>query len=234
MFGYFFPMDIYYFILVVPAFLFALYAQFKVKSTFYRYKQVANSRGLTGAQISREILDSNGLYDVRVEPVPGELTDHYDPRTKVVRLSQVVYSSNSVAAIGVAAHETGHAIQHKENYAPLGLRSSLVPVANIGSTLGPYMAIFGIMFGWGPIINLGLILFAAAVAFYLITLPVEFNASSRAVVTLEREHFLTGSELESAKKVLRAAAMTYVASATVAMANLLRLILLANGRRRND
>ena len=227
-------MNIYYIILVIPAFIFSLYAQFKVKGTFNKYSRVGNARGLTGADVARQILHSNGLYDVVVEPVAGSLTDHYDPRTKVVRLSETVYSSTSVAAIGVAAHETGHAIQHHSGYAPLALRSSLVPVAGIGSSIGPYMAIFGFMFSWPLLIELGIILFAAAVAFYLITLPVEFNASSRAISILESRGVLSAQELVPTKKVLSAAAMTYVASAAVAMANLLHLILMFAGTRREE
>ena len=173
------------------------------------------------------------MYDVAVKPVRGELTDHYDPRTKVVRLSDPVYNSTSVAALGVAAHETGHAIQHKVNYLPLVLRSTLVPIANIGSSAGPYLAILGLVLGWSGLVNIGIILFTAAVAFYIVTLPVEFNASRRAVAILGETGILQGDELTSAKKVLRAAALTYVASAAVAMANLLRLVLMT-GRRRRD
>ena len=220
-----------YIVLVIPALLFDLYAQFKVKSTFNRYRKYINSRGLTGADIARIILDRNGLYDVAVERVRGELTDHYDPKTKTVRLSEVVYSSASVAALGVAAHETGHAVQHKVGYAPLALRSSLVPVAGIGSSFGPYMAILGLVFGWEPLVNLGIILYTAAVAFYVVTLPVEFNASARAISALETAAIISTDEIIPAKKVLRAAAMTYVASAAVALASLLRLVLLAGGRR---
>ncbi len=227
----FYGIDRYTLMLVIPAFLFALYAQFKVKGTFNKYRQYANWRGLTGADVAREILRQNDLYDVAVEPTRGELTDHYDPKHRVVRLSEAVYGSTSVAAIGVAAHETGHAIQHKVGYAPLGLRSSLVPIAGIGSSIGPYMAIFGLVFGTPLLTNLGIILFTVAVAFYLVTLPVEFNASSRAVRVLESTGMLTQDELEPVKKVLNAAAMTYVASAAVAMAQLLRLVLLASNRR---
>jgi len=222
-----------YLILVIPAFLLSLYAQYKVRSTFNKYSRMPNMRGLTGADVSRRILDSNGLYDVAVKPVRGELTDHYDPRTKVVRLSDPVYNSTSVAALGVAAHETGHAIQHKVNYLPLVLRSTLVPIANIGSSAGPYLAILGLVLGWSGLVNIGIILFTAAVAFYIVTLPVEFNASRRAVAILGETGILQGDELTSAKKVLRAAALTYVASAAVAMANLLRLVLMT-GRRRRD
>jgi len=226
-------MDIYYLVLVLPAFILAMFSQYKVKSTFKKYSQTSNSRNMTGAQVSRMILDRNGLYDVSVEPVAGSLTDHYDPRTKKVRLSESVYNSTSLAAIGVAAHETGHAVQHAVGYAPLGLRSSLVPVANIGSTLGPYLAIFGLMFQMQFLLNLGIILFTVAVAFYLITLPVEFNASTRAINMLQGEYVLNNNEIPPVKKVLSAAAMTYVASAAVAMASLLRLILLARGRSRD-
>ena len=228
--GYLYGFDIYYLVLVMPAFIFSLYAQYKVKSTFNKFSKVGNSRAMTGADIARTILDKSGLNDVRVEAVPGELSDHYDPRTKVVRLSQSVYGSNSLAAIGVAAHETGHAIQDKDGYAPMVLRSTLVPVANIGSSIGPTMAIIGLIFSVPLIINLGILLFGAAVLFYLVTLPVEFNASSRAIRTLEDTGILNYDEIDPAKKVLRAAAMTYVASAAVAMASLLRLILLANRR----
>lgn len=228
---YFYGFDIYYMLLVIPAFLFSLYAQFKVKGTFNKYTRVRNSRGMTGAEVARRILDINGLYDIAVERVHGELTDHYDPRKKVVRLSDGVHSSTSVAAVGVAAHETGHALQHKTGYAPLALRSNLVPVARLGSTLGPYIAIFGLIFNYSILIDIGIILFAAAVLFYIITLPVEFNASSRAVEILENDQILGREEIPHARKVLRAAAMTYVASAAVAIASLLRLVLLSNRRR---
>ncbi|MBZ4646164.1 MAG: peptidase [Clostridia bacterium] len=229
-----FYIDPYYIMLVLPAFLFALYTQFKVSSTFSKYSNYGNIRGLTGAEVAREILYSNGLYDVAVEPVAGQLTDHYDPKTKVVRLSESVYYSRSVAAIGVAAHETGHAIQHQIGYAPLALRSGLVPIAGIGSTVGPYLAMLGLIFNWSFMLQLGIILFTGAVAFYLITLPVEFNASRRAVNILQSRGLLTWNEIEPVKKVLRAAAMTYVASAAVAMANLARLILLAGARDDRD
>lgn len=228
---YFFMNDPY-FILVIPAFLFSLYAQFSVKSTFNKYRKVTNKRGLTGYDIARYILDKNGLGDISVERVAGDLTDHYDPRKKVVRLSETVYSSTSVAAIGVAAHETGHAIQHDTDYVPLKMRSNLVPVAGIGSSIGPYLAIFGIIFRADILVQIGLILFTLAVVFYLVTLPVEFNASSRAIRIIEESGVLTSDEIGPAKKVLRAAAMTYVASAAVAIASLARLVLLS-GRRRD-
>jgi hypothetical protein len=226
-------LTIYDIILVLPAFIFSLYAQFKVKSTFSHYSQQGNARGLTGAEVARMLLDDNGLSDVPVEPVEGELSDHYDPSNRILRLSESVYGSASVAAIGVAAHETGHAIQHKTGYSALGLRGALVPVANIGSTLGPWMAIGGFFFHIPLLMHLGIILFSCAVAFYLITLPVEFNASNRALSILDSSNILEKDELEPARKVLNAAAMTYVASAAVAMAQLLSLILSLN-RRDND
>jgi uncharacterized protein len=227
-------MDIYYIILVLPAFLFALYAQFKMKSTYNKYSKVKNLRGLTGAEVAIQILQSYGLNDVAVDRVEGTLTDHYDPNAKAIRLSSTVYESTSVAAIGVAAHEAGHALQHSKGYALLDLRNKLVPVAGLGSAVGPYMAIFGLIFRWSLLAELGIILFTIAVAFYLITLPVEFNASKRAINILESNGILESQELGPTKKVLSAAAMTYVASAAVAMANLLRLVLLYSGIRDND
>lgn len=223
-------MDIYYLMLVLPAFLYSLFAQFKVTSIFRKYSDMPNSRYMTGAQASRMILDRHGLYDVGVEPVPGELTDHYDPRTKTVRLSESVYYSTSLAALGVAAHEPGNVVQHAVGYMPLALRSSLVPVVNIGSAVGPYLAMFGLMLNMPYLLQLGIILFTGAVAFYLITLPVEFNASKRAIQMLQGEYVLNYAEIQPVKKVLGAAAMTYVASAAVAMANLIRLVLLAGSR----
>lgn len=226
-------LTIYDIVLVLPAFIFSLYAQFKVKSTFSHYSELDNARGLTGAEVARMILDDNGLSNVPVEPVAGELSDHYDPSSRTLRLSETVYGSSSVAALGVAAHEAGHAIQHKVGYAALGLRGALAPVANIGSTLGPWMAIGGFFFHLPILMHLGIILFSCAVAFYLITLPVEFDASSRALAMLGSCNILEKDELAPARKVLSAAAMTYVASAAVAMAQLLSLILSLN-RRDND
>ncbi len=231
--GYFY-MDQYYLILVVPAVILSMIASFRVKGTFNRYRQVANSRNMTGAEVAEYLLKANGIYDVQVARVQGELTDHYDPRKKVLRLSDATYSSRSVAAIGVAAHETGHAIQHNVSYGPLALRSYMVPVANLGSQAGPALAILGLVMSWSVLINVGLLLFAAAVLFYLITLPVEFNASKRAIASLEGHSILMGEELKAAKKVLSAAAMTYVASALVAIANFLRLLLLAGNRKNKN
>jgi len=232
--GGFFYMDQYYLILVVPALIISLIAQMRVKGTFNKYSKVGNSKNLTGAGVAKYLLQSNGIYDVQVMQVGGKLTDHYDPRKKVLRLSDSTYASTSVAAIGVAAHETGHAIQHNVKYGPLVLRSALVPVANIGSTAGPYVAIIGLFLSLPVIINIGLLLFAAAILFYLVTLPVEFNASKRAIACLDSSGILMKDELRSAKKVLNAAALTYVASALVAVASFLRLLLLAGQRRNRD
>jgi Zn-dependent membrane protease YugP len=211
----------------------SLACQARVSSTFKKYSKAGNTRGLTGAEAAKAILKREGLFDVKVERVAGRLTDHYDPRTKILRLSDSVYSSASVAAVGVAAHETGHAIQHSERYAWLWLRSSIVPVANIGSSIGPYLAILGLVFGMDIFITAGILLFSAAVIFYLITLPVEFDASGKALEVLERDGLLTSNELAGSRKVLQAAAMTYVASALTAVASLARLVMLSRNRRRD-
>lgn len=231
--GYFF-MDQYFLILVVPTMIISFIAQMRVKGTFNKYRSVGNSKNMTGAEVAKYLLQTNGIYDVQVTQVRGELTDHYDPRKKELRLSDSTFASTSVAAIGVAAHETGHAIQHSVKYTPLVLRSTLVPVASVGSTAGPYVAILGLFLGLPIIINIGLLLFAGAILFYLITLPVEFNASKRAIASLDSTGILMNDELRSAKKVLNAAAMTYVASALVAVASFLRLLLLAGQRRNRD
>ena len=224
--------DQYYLLLVLPALLISLFAQFKVKSTFTKYSQEINSKGLSGAAAASLLLRANDITDVRIEPVAGELTDNYNPTSKVLHLSEPVLSKTTIAAVGVAAHETGHAIQHAKGYGPLALRSMLVPVANIGSSFGPTMAIAGLLFGFGLLIDLGIILYACAVLFYVVTLPVEFNASSRALVILRETNSMTEEELKKVKKVLSAAAMTYVASALTAIVSLLRLILISKNRRR--
>ncbi|MDR1143948.1 MAG: zinc metallopeptidase [Spirochaetaceae bacterium] len=223
--------DIYYLVLVVPAILLSLWAQFKVKSTFSKYSRVQCGRGITGAQAAKLLMDANNITDVAIEPVAGSLTDHYDPGRHVLRLSQPVYGVASIAAVGVAAHETGHAVQHARGYGPLWLRSALVPVANIGSSIGPWLAVAGLAMAFQPLLTIGIILFAGAVAFYLITLPVEFNASARALAILKQNQVLSGEELAGVRKVLSAAAMTYVASALTALMNLLRLVLLSRRRR---
>ena len=223
--------DYYYLVLVVPTLLLSLYAQFKVKSAFSKYSQVQTIRKISGKEAAALLLRSNSISDVSIQRIGGSLSDHYDPSRKVLRLSEPVYDKTSIAAVGVAAHETGHAIQDKEKYAPLVLRSTLVPVANIGSSAGPYLALAGIIFRMNLLLNIGIILFACAVLFYLITLPVEIDASRRALKVLEHNAILSQEELKGAKKVLSAAALTYVASALTAMANLLRLILISRDRR---
>ena len=223
--------DYYYLVLVVPTLLLSLYAQFKVKSAFSKYSQVQTMRKISGKEAAALLLRSNSISDVSIQRIGGSLSDHYDPSHKVLRLSEPVYDKTSIAAVGVAAHETGHAIQDKEKYGPLVLRSTLVPVANIGSTAGPYLALAGIIFRMNLLLNIGIILFACAVLFYLITLPVEIDASRRALKVLEHNAVLNQEELKGAKKVLSAAALTYVASALTAMANLLRLILISRDRR---
>lgn len=229
--GYMYGFDVYYLIFVIPAFILSLFAQRRVKGTFDKYSKVANRMGYSGAGAARRILDDNGLSQVKIERTPGKLTDHYDPGTQIVRLSESTHDSKSVAALGVAIHETGHAIQHKENYGPLALRKTLVPVANIGSSAGPYLAMFGLFLNIIQLVYIGIILFTGAVAFYLITLPVEFDASKRAIAALGKSGMLEERELEGAKKVLNAAALTYVASAAMAMANLLRFLMLARNRK---
>lgn len=216
-------------IFVLPALLFAGYAQMKISSTFNKYLRVSSNSGLSGAQVAREILDRNGLNHVRVEHVRGNLTDHYDPRSKVVRLSDNVYRGSSIAAVSVAAHEVGHAMQHDEGYFPLVIRSNLAPIANLGSRLVWIFIILGFLVS--PfLIDVGIALFLAAVLFQIVTLPVEFNASKRALVQLENG-ITSGEMIKPAKKVLSAAALTYVAATLVAVAELLRLLTIA-GRRR--
>jgi len=230
--------DIYYVILVVPTLLLSLWAQFMVKSTFNKYSKVPCSKRVTGTDAANLLLNSNKISDVSVEPVKGTLTDHYSPSDKKLRLSEPVYASTSIAAIGVAAHEAGHAIQHATKWGPLFLRSALVPVANFGSQFGPIIAIAGLgitavdsLAPWsGLIFTIGILLFAGAVLFYVITLPVEFNASNRAIAILRSANVLDDAELKGVRKVLNAAALTYVASALTAIANLLRLILMRKRR----
>lgn len=223
-------------ILVLIGVILSLAASAKVKSTFARYSKVRSMTGMTGAEAAQRLLNSRGIYDVTVRRVPGSLSDHYDPRTKTVNLSDDVYSSTSVAAIGVAAHECGHAIQHAVGYAPLNFRSALVPIANFGSQISWPLILIGILIGGfgSPIVQLGIILFSLAVLFQLVTLPVEFNASSRAVRLLDSTGILSGNEVDGTRRVLGAAALTYVAAAAGSILQLLRLIILFGGRRNND
>jgi Zn-dependent membrane protease YugP len=215
-------------ILLVPAVVLGIYAQVKVSSSFNRYSQVPSARGLTGAEGARLVLNSAGLSNVGIEIAGGRLSDHYDPRTQVLTLSPDVGQSNSLAALGVAAHEAGHAIQHASGYAAFKLRSALVPVANIGTNFGFILFIVGLaFFGGGLLMNIGIVLYSAAVLFTLVTLPVEFNASSRAMTELSNRNILVADELTGAKKVLNAAALTYVAAALMAILQLVRLILIS-------
>lgn len=222
------------YILVLIGALISMIASANVRSTFNRYSQPSFSTRMTGRDVAERMLRGAGIDDVRIEQVRGNLSDHYSPAEKVLRLSESVYNSTSVAAIGVAAHECGHAIQHKEGYAPLKLRSASVPVANFGSWLSLPLVIFGLALGYGGLAQVGVFLFTFVVIFQLITLPVEFNASRRALAVLENEEILTGDNLEGATKVLRAAALTYVAALFSAVLQLLRLMLLARGSRRRD
>ena len=224
--------DYYYLILVVPTLILSVIAQIMVKSTFHKYSNIHCSRNITGQNAAQLLLRDNSINNVSIEPVHGSLTDHYDPRSKKLRLSEPVYDHSSIAAVGVAAHETGHAIQHATHYGPLVLRSTLVPVANIGSSLGPWIAVAGIFLSYPILTNLGLLLFGGAVVFYLVTLPVEFDASARALALLRNGNVLTQEELKGVKKVLTAAALTYVASALTAIMSFLRLVLISRGRRR--
>lgn len=230
---YYYYYDYSYILMILPAVLFALWAQLRVKSTFHKYSEVRNARGITGAEAARAILDQNGLYSIRVEPVQGRLTDHYDPRAGVIRLSEDVYHSTSVAALGVAAHESGHAVQHSVGYGPLKLRNTIIPITQLGSRLSFPLILAGLLFSYNPIILAGIVLFSVVVFFQLVTLPVEYNASSRAMQVLETNNMLYGEELTGARKVLSAAALTYVAATLSAIASLLRLLLIF-GRRSNN
>lgn len=225
-------------LLLVPAFLLAMWAQFKVSSTFKKYSEIVTMRGLTGADAARLILDKNGLNNVEVRHIDGNLTDNFDPRTNIVNLSDATYTSRSIGAIGVAAHECGHAVQYATGYTPIRVRNAIVPVVSLCSNLAIPIVLIGIVlaaFGsYSPIlIDIGIIMYAATVVFQLITLPVEFNASSRALKTLNSYELLNPEELNGAKKVLSAAAMTYVAAAFSAIMSLLRLILISNRSRRD-
>ena len=224
-------MDIYYLILVVPAMILALFAQVKVKSTYKKFSQVRNVRGITGAQAAQQVLSYYGINDVTIRPIAGNLTDNYNPKTKVLSLSQSNFSGTSIAAVGVACHEVGHAIQHSTDYYPIKVRSALVPVANIGSMAGIPLALLGYFLGFHPLVTIGLMLYSLIAIFQFVTLPVEFNASNRAIKAIEEMGLLYEDETKSAEKVLSAAALTYVASLVVSLANLLRLFLRFNNRR---
>ena len=215
------------FLMLIPAFIFSLWAQFKTQSTFKRYSEIGSSRGITADQIARKILSEYGVADVGVEMTPGQLTDHYDPTAKMLRLSEVVYGNSSIAAIGVAAHEAGHAIQHARGYSPIKLRNAVVPVVNITSWASIPLFFVGLLFSMPMLVTLGIVFFSAVVVFHMVTLPVEFDASSRALKVLRMGSYLDPQELAGARKVLTAAAMTYVAAAIMSILQLLRLILIA-------
>ena len=221
------------YMLVIIGALIALGAQLMVSSAYGKWKQVPSRTGLTGAQVARQILDGNGCRDVRIEAVTGTLSDHYDPASGVLRLSSDVYGGRSIAALGVAAHEAGHAIQDAQDYAPMRIRATLVPVANIGSQAAVPLFMLGLIMSWEPLLKVGIFCFALAVLFYVVTLPVELNASGRAVRVLSAS-FLPEDEMKGVKAMLTAAAMTYVAAALQAVLQLVRLLLLAGSRRRDD
>ncbi len=218
------------FILLIPALLLALYAQFLVKSTFAKYSRVPASSGLTGAEVAEHLLRDGGLSQVEIEEVPGELTDHYDPRSKTLRLSPPISRSKSVAALGIAAHEVGHALQHKEAMGVFQIRQSIVPVANLGSSLAFPLFFIGLIMSAKSLMDIGILLFTGAVLFQLVTLPVEFNASARALALLQNRGYLAETEVRHARKVLNAAALTYVAATAMAVLQLLRLLLLRSQR----
>jgi len=228
-------MDLYIYYLtgfiMIPVVIFAFICQIKVNSNYKKYSKIRNARNMTGAQAAYELLQMNGVTDVRIKRIAGNLTDHYNPRTKEICLSEGVFNSNSIAAVGIACHEAGHACQHAKGYFPLKIRNMVIPVTRFGSYLGIPLALIGIFINWQPLVYVGIILYAAVALFQLITLPVEFNASKRALQTIKANGFLVGTEYTGAKKVLTAAALTYVAALASALATLLRLLLVA-GRRR--
>ena len=235
-YGYGYYFDPTYILIIIGAVL-SLMAQASVTKNFNKYKNVRAASNMTAAEVARKILDSEGLYDVQIERVKGDLTDHYDPTAKVLRLSDSTYNSTSVAAIGVSAHECGHALQHSMEYAPLSIRNAFVPVANFGSKISWWLILLGLLISGGSpniLVSIGIIAFAASTAFHLLTLPVEFDASKRALVMLDNKGILGTTEISGAKKVLKAAAMTYLAAAAASLLQLFRLVLLTRGRRNDD
>lgn len=236
---YYYGFDWTYLVIVLPCLVLSMWASSTVNSTFKKYADVLSCRRITGADAAQRVLSANGVHGVRVERVSGNLTDHYDPRTNVIRLSDSVYNSTSVAAIGVACHEAGHAVQYAQNYGPIKLRAAIIPVTNIGSKLAMPLILLGIVLGFlgnfsYVLVDLGIACFSLSLIFQLITLPVEFNASRRAMQAIESGNILTEQEQQGAKKTLKAAAMTYVAATAVALAQLVRLIVLFGNRRRRD
>ena len=230
----FYGFDMYYLVLVIPCVILAFWAQARVKSTFGRYEQVLNVRGISGAQAAEAVLRQNGVTGVRIEWVAGKLNDHFDPRTNTIRLSSAVYSSTSVASVGVAAHEAGHAVQYAVGYFPIRLRAAIIPVTQFGSAAAFPLIILGLFMNSGIMIDIGILAFGLSTVFQLVTLPVELNASRRALAAIEEGGLLMPDEYPMAKKTLTAAAMTYVAALAVSLAQLLRLVLLFGGRGRDD
>ena len=231
--------DTTYLFLVLPCVILSIWASLNVKNTFKKYSKSFSASGLTGAQAAQRVLQANGVTNVRIERVNGHLTDHYDPRSNLIRLSDQVYGNTSIAAIGVACHEAGHAVQHATGYAPIKLRSAIIPVTNIGSRLAMPLILLGILFSYlgnfsYTLVYIGIGCFALTLLFELVTLPVEFNASSRAIQAIDKQNILREDELKGAKKTLQAAALTYIAAAAVSLAQLLRLILLFGNKRRRD
>ena len=225
--------DPWYIILVVPAMLLAFWAQINVNTTFSRYSKVLAPSGMTGAESARRVLEANGVTGVRIERISGNLTDHFDPKTNTIRLSESVYDATTVSAVGVAAHEAGHAVQYAVGYAPMQLRAAIIPATNIGSQLAMPLVLLGLIFSSAMLVDIGIVAFSMSTLFQLVTLPVEFNASRRAVATLESS-CVSDTEVKGAKAVLRAAARTYVAALAVSLASLLRIILLFGNRNRRD
>ena len=236
---YYYGFDWTYLVIVLPCILLSLWASARVNSTFKRYSKQISIRRITGADAAQRVLNANGVWGVRIERVSGNLTDHYDPKTNVIRLSDSVYSSCSTAAIGVACHEAGHAVQYAQDYFPIKIRAAIIPITNFGSKLAMPLILLGLVLSFMAnlsftLVYLGIVCFALSLVFQLVTLPVEFNASRRALEAIDQTALLTREERRGAKKTLKAAAMTYVAAAAVALAQLLRLILLFGGRRRRD
>ena len=219
-------------LIVLPALAFTIWAQSSVQSAYRKYSQVRNGSGMTGADAARRILNANGLYDIKIETIPGEMTDHYDPSARVIRLSQGVHNAATVAAVGIAAHEAGHAVQHATSYGALKLRNAILPVCRIGSAAAMPLFLIGLFLAADALMTFGILAYCAVTLFQLITLPVEFDASRRAMVALEGSGYLSGDETDGSRRVLRAAAMTYVAALATSLLTLLRLLVLASGRRR--
>ncbi len=228
---YYYGIDPLYLYLVLPAILLALFAQIKVKSTFSKYSQYLCN--YSGAEAAKRVLEANGVYDVKIERVSGSLTDHYDPKTNIIRLSDTVYDARNISAVGVAAHEAGHAVQYAKGYSPIKIRTAIYPICNIGSQLSMPLLLMGLIFNFSFLMNLGIIFFGVALVFQLVTLPVEFNASSRALGAIKDSNILLDdSEVKGARKVLSAAALTYIAAFLVSLTQLLRFLIIANRRRR--